>query len=132
YDNLVEELGGPSTPAIGFSIGMERLVTLFDSSSIEKTSSGIFIAALGDAAQEKAFSLLTQLHRQGIQAVMDYNGGSLKSQMRKADKLNAGQVLIIGEDELAKGIAILRNMKNKMQTEVLFLEIAQKLSGVMS
>jgi len=128
----VEELGGPSTPAIGFSIGMERLVSLFDSRSVEKSSSGIFIAALGEAAQEKAFSLLTQLHRQGVPAVMDYNGGSLKSQMRKADKLNAGQVLIIGEDELAKGIAILRDMKNKTQTEVPFSEIAQKLSGVRS
>ena len=129
YDNLVEELGGPSTPAIGFSIGMERLVSLFDDSSMERRSSGIFIAALGEAAQEKAFSLLTQLHRQGIPAVMDYSGGSLKSQMRKADKLNAGHVLIIGEDELAKGVTILRDMKNKTQEEVPFSEIAQKLRG---
>lgn len=127
YDNLVEELGGPSTPAIGFSIGVERLVSLFDSSSIERGSPTIFIATLGEKAQENAFILLNQLHREGIPAVMDYSGGSLKSQMRRADKLNAGHVLIIGEDELAKGIAILRDMKSKTQTEVPFSEIIEKL-----
>lgn len=132
YDNLVEELGGPSTPAIGFSIGMERLVSLFDSSSMERSSAGIFIAALGASAQERAFSLLTQLHQQGVPAIMDYNGGSLKSQMRKADKLNAGRVLIIGEDELAKGIAILRDMKSKTQTDLPLSEAVEKLKGVRS
>ncbi len=127
YNTLVEELGGPPTPAIGFSIGMERLVSLFDSHSVERKSSLIFIAALGEKAQEKAFGLLNQLHREGISAVMDYSGGSLKSQMRKADKFNAAQVLILGEDELAKGVATLRDMKNKAQEEVPLSEIISRV-----
>ena len=127
YNTLVEELGGPPTPAIGFSIGMERLVSIFDSSSVEKRASAVFIAALGDKAQERAFDLLNQLHREGISAIMDYIGGSLKSQMRKADKFNTPHVVIIGEDELAKGIVILRDMKNKTQEEVYLLEIVGKL-----
>ncbi len=127
YDTLVEELGGPPTPAIGFSIGMERLVSIFDRRSMERRSPDIFIATLGERARENAFILLNQLHREGIPAVMDYSGGSLKSQMRRADKLNVGHVLIIGEDELAKGIAILRDMKNKTQTEVPFSEVMERL-----
>lgn len=120
YDNLVEELGGHSTPAIGFSIGMERLYSIFDSSSVERRSPDIFIAALGEKAEEKAFSLINQMHREGIPAIIDYSGGSLKSQMRRADKLNTGYVLIIGKDELTKGVAILRDMKNKTQIDVPF------------
>ena len=127
YDTLIEELGGITTPAIGFSIGMERLVSVLDSSSVEKRSSAIFIAALGEKAQERAFDLLNQLHKEGITAIMDYSGSSLKSQMRKADKFNAAHVLIIGEDELAKGIVILRDMKNKTQVEISLLEIVGKL-----
>lgn len=123
YDTLVEELGGPPTPAIGFSIGMERLFSLFDGSSVEKQSPALFIATLGEKAQEKAFLLLNQLLREGVPAVIDYSSGSLKSQMRRADRLNADHVLIIGEDELVKGAAILRDMKNKTQTEVPFSEV---------
>lgn len=132
YDNLVEELGGPLTPAIGFSIGMERLFSIFDNSLVEKRSPDIFIASLGEKAQEKAFVLLNQLYREGIPALMDYSGGSLKTQMRRADKLNAAHVLIIGEDELAKGVAILRDMTNKTQAEVSFSEVREKLKQMNS
>lgn len=127
YDTLVEELGGPPTPAIGFSIGMERLVSIFDCSSIKRRSPEIFIAALGEKAQEKAFILLNQLHREGIPAIMDYSLSSLKSQMRKADKLNAVYVLIIGENEISKGVLTLRDMKNKTQSEVPLTEIMERL-----
>ncbi len=129
YNTLVEELGGPSTPAIGFSIGMERLVSLFDSSPVEKQSPFLFIVALGEKAQEQGFSLINKLHKEGISAIMDYSNGSLKSQMRKADKFNAAHVLILGEDELAKGVVTLRDMKNKTQVEVPLLEIVGKFGS---
>jgi len=127
YDNLVAELGGPSTPAVGFSIGMERLSSLFDNSNVTKQSPSVFIVALGEQAQQQAFSIIVQLHKEGISTVMDYNGGSLKSQMRKADKLNSAQVIIIGEDELSKGIVVLRDMQSKAQIDVPVAEVVNRL-----
>lgn len=130
YDSLVNDLGGPDTPAIGFSIGFERLITNFDSSSVIQRTPQVFIAALGEKAQEKAFQIINQLHTKGISAITDYDGGSLKSQMRKADKFNSRFVLIIGEDELSKGIALLRDMKSKTQEEVLMTEIVGKIEEI--
>ena len=127
YDNLVAELGGPSTPAVGFSIGMERLSSLFDNSNVTKQSPSVFIVALGEQAQQQAFSIIVQLHKAGISTVMDYNGGSLKSQMRKADKLNSAQVIIIGEDELSKGVVVLRDMQSKAQIDVPVAEVVNRL-----
>ena len=127
YDNLVAELGGPSTPAVGFSIGMERLSSLFDNSNVTKQSPSVFIVALGEQAQQQAFSIIVQLHKEGISTVMDYNGGSLKSQMRKADKLNSAQVIIIGEDELSKGVVVLRDMQSKAQIDVPVAEVVNRL-----
>lgn len=128
YDSLVQELGGPATPAIGFSIGFERLITNFDSTSVVPQTPHVFIAALGEKAQEKAFQIINQLHIKGISAITDYDGGSLKSQMRKADKFNSRFVMIIGEDELSKGIAVLRDMQNKAQEEVLLKDIVGRLN----
>jgi len=127
YDNLVAELGGPSTPAIGFSIGVERLTSLFDNNMVAKRSPLVFITSLGADAQKKAFSLINHFHKKGISAVMDYNGGSLKSQMRKAGKLEAKYVIIIGEDELLKDVVILRDMQDKTQTEVPAEQVIDRL-----
>ncbi len=127
YDNLAEELGGQSTPAIGFSIGVERLFSLFDSSSVTRQSPHVFIVSLGDPARQEAFSIINQLHKEGISAVMDFSGGSLKSQMRKADKLNSAQVIIIGEDEISRGVVVLRNMQSKEQSDVPLSEVVARL-----
>lgn len=132
YDTLVEEIGGPPTPALGFSIGMERLYSLFDSISVQKKPPKIFIVALGEKGQEKAFSLLNQLLREGIPSIMDYSGGSLKSQMRRADKLEVSSVLIIGEDEINNGIVTLRDMTTKTQTEIPLSEVIERLKNIKS
>jgi len=97
---------------------VERLFSLFDSSSVTRQSPQVFIVSLGDQARQEAFSIINQLHKEGISAVMDFSGGSLKSQMRKADKLNSAQVIIIGEDEISRGVVVLRDMQSKTQTEV--------------
>ena len=111
---------------------MERLYSLFDSISVQKKPPNIFIVALGEKGKEKAFLILTQLLREGIPSIMDYSGGSLKSQMRKADKLEACSVLIIGEDELNKGIATLRDMTTKTQTEIPLSEVIERLKNIKS
>jgi histidyl-tRNA synthetase len=85
----------------------------------------LFIAALGEGTFKEAYRWVNQLHLQGIRAELDYEGKSLKSQMRRADKLKAKYVLILGEDELKRGRAVLRNMNTKSQEEILIDNILE-------
>jgi histidyl-tRNA synthetase len=118
YDNLFQEIGGLDVPGIGFAIGMERLVSLLPKEKEFVQYPSLFIAALGEETYREAYRLVNQLHLEGIRAELDYEGKSLKSQMRRADKLKAQYVLIMGEEELKKGKAVLRNMGTKFQEEV--------------
>jgi histidyl-tRNA synthetase len=117
YDRLIEELGGPALPGIGFALGVERVVLLLDSEGFEKRPD-LFIAYHGEAAGDAAFLLMSRLQRMGISVELDYEGKSMKSQMRRADKFRARYTLIIGEDELAKGKAALKEMDRGVQEEV--------------
>ena len=118
YDNLFQEIGGLDIPGIGFAIGMERLVSLLPKDREFIQNPHLFIAALGEETIKEAYQIINQLHLQGIRAELDYEGKSLKSQMRRADKLKARYVLILGEEELKKGRAVLRNMETKSQEEI--------------
>ena len=118
YDNLFQEIGGLDVPGIGFAIGMERLVSLLPKEKEFIQSPHLFIAALGQETYKEAYRLANQLHLQGIRAELDYEGKSLKSQMRRADKLKARFVLILGEEELKRGRVVLRNMETKSQEEI--------------
>ncbi len=118
YDNLFQEIGGLDIPGIGFAIGMERLVSLLSKDKDFVLHPHLFIAAPGKGADEGAYRLANQLHLEGIRAEFDYEGKSLKSQMRRADKLKARYVLILGEEELKKGRAVLRNMADQSQEEI--------------
>jgi histidyl-tRNA synthetase len=118
YDNLFQEIGGLEIPGIGFAIGMERLVSLLPKDKEFIQTPHLFIAALGEEPLKEAYRLVNQLHLKGIRAELDYEGKSLKSQMRRADKLKARYVLILGEDELKRGKAALRNMESKSQEEI--------------
>jgi histidyl-tRNA synthetase len=119
YDGLVEALGGPPTPAIGFAIGFDRLAEIVGRLQ-QQAPPGIalFIAALGPAAQEKAFGWLARLGEQGLSVEMDFADRSLKAQMKRADRQNAGHVLIMGDAELQNGAAQLRDMTTKEQREI--------------
>ncbi len=118
YDGLAKDIGGPAVPGIGFAIGIERLILLLDAEKDFGAYPDLFLATLGDKAKRRGFSLAQELRRSGLQVESDYEGKSLKSQMRKADKFKAAFVLILGEDELAKGHATLRNMATKEQEEI--------------
>ncbi len=116
YDGLVKALGGPDIPATGFAIGFDRLAEISGlnrSDFIRKPD--IFIAALGEEAQTIAFEWTCKLGLQKVQTEMDMENRSLKSQMKRADRLGSKYVLIVGEDELEKGEVILRNMTTKAQ-----------------
>jgi len=118
YDNLFQEIGGLDVPGIGFAIGMERLVSLLPKEKGFIQYPHLFIAALGGETLREAYRIINQLHLEGIRVELDYEGKSLKSQMRRADKLKARYVLILGEEELKRGRAVLRNMETKSQEEI--------------
>jgi len=134
YDNLVAEFGGNDTPAIGFAIGMDRMVEILKEhreQSIEHRLRLIYIATLGDEAKKLGVELLLNIRKRGYAAEMDYIGKSLKSQMKEADRLNAKYVLILGEDEIKSGKAVLRNMETAEQKEVELNGIVEKLIEIL-
>jgi len=129
YDTLVEELGGRSTPAIGFAIGLDRLVMVMQDQKIklpEGQRLQVYVVTLGEAAKEKGFELLRNLRNMEIRSDMDYQGRSLNSQLKTADKLKAKFAVIIGDDELKNGLAVIRSMDEKMQEKIKFDEILGK------
>jgi histidyl-tRNA synthetase len=117
YDNLVEEMGGPSTPGIGFGAGVERLALLMKIAALSEKPS-CFFAYMGERAGSFLVPLLKSFTKEGLVLNYSYEGKSLKSQMRYADSLNADFVLILGDDEIDKGLITLRNMKNKDQQSI--------------
>jgi histidyl-tRNA synthetase len=122
YDHLIEALGGPSIPGVGFALGLERLLLL--QTGITGSPCGlkvwVYVATLGDAAQRHGFKLLEQLRQYGIPSETDYLNRSLKAQMREASRLQAKEVIILGDNELARKTAVLRNMGLSSQQEVDF------------
>ena len=119
YDNLVKELGGPEIPATGFAIGFDRLAELVALNAPEPVQQpDLFVAALGAKSQTLAFEWICNLGLDGIRVEMDLGDKSLKSQMKRANRLGAPYVLILGENELEAGEAVLRNMQTKEQTSI--------------
>ncbi|MDJ0669070.1 MAG: histidine--tRNA ligase [Desulfobacterales bacterium] len=119
YDGLVQTLGGPDIPATGFAIGFDRLAEIVAADRQATTAvPDVFIAALGAAAQARAFPWLTALNRDGIAADMLFEDKSLKSLMKRAGKLGARHVLIVGENELAQATGQLRNMATRDQVPI--------------
>jgi histidyl-tRNA synthetase len=116
YDGLAEELGGPPTPGIGFAMGVERIASLMK--PMDPPRPDLFFALLGEEALKQMVPVIMQLRRDGLWIEMDYNGGNLKKQMGLSDKLGARYTIIIGENELKSGKAIVRNMLTKEQQEL--------------
>ncbi|MCU0589498.1 MAG: histidine--tRNA ligase [Syntrophobacteraceae bacterium] len=131
YDGLVRDLGGPDVPGIGFAIGMERLILLLQQGQPSPVRTPpVFIAVLGDTARHRGFLLSQELRDLGLEVEMDYEGRSLKSQLRRADKLGSRHVLILGEDEIQRNEAQLRDMREKTQTLLPLSEAAAELRKV--
>ncbi len=129
YDGLVQQLGGPDVPGIGFAMGMERLALLLEQQeqSVPLPAVDIFVAALGETAQKKGFALTHRLRQAGLTVIMDHQDRSLKNQMKQAGRANARYALILGEEELAKGRAVLRNMENREQHDV---AVTEDMTGI--
>lgn len=117
YDGLAKELGGNDIPGIGFAMGLERLVMLLkEKGGVVEPGPDYYLAVLHESAVQAAFSLAENLRSQGLRVAADWQPGSLKSRMKRADKSRADKVVIIGEDEMAKKEATVRDLNTKIQT----------------
>jgi len=118
YDGLVEQLGGPAVPGIGFACGMERLALLLEGRELPEVRPDFYVAVLDDTCRDAAFGLAQSLRRAGFAGTMGYESRSMKATMRQAGKSNARFTLIIGTNELAAGTVIVKNMESGEQREV--------------
>jgi histidyl-tRNA synthetase len=119
YDGLVQELGGPAIPGVGFAMGVERLTMLLRlQEGATARGPDLFVVWVGEKARDWVFPVVHRLRQKGVTVEMEGEVRSLKSQMRRADKFKAVSVLIVGDDELANGRAVLRNMATKQQQEI--------------
>lgn len=112
YDGLLSQLGGPDLPGIGFGMGIERLALLISQGDASATGNepDLFLVALGEAAQVLAFTMAYGLRSRGLRVAMDYEDRSLKSQMKQAGRLKSRYALILGDNELASGSGVLKDM----------------------
>ncbi|MBQ8537355.1 MAG: histidine--tRNA ligase [Clostridia bacterium] len=134
YDKLVEQLGGPSTPAVGFGMGIERVLMLLESQGVELPQPrmlDVFVAYMGAECKPAAFSLVQSLRAAGIKADCDHCGRSLKAQFKFANKTGAPLTAVLGGDELAQGVVKLRNMMTKEESTVNLSDAAQAVKEML-
>ncbi len=115
YDGLFQTLGGRATPAVGFAIGLERVILALPESVLPPADLWIFIASFGEKGREAGLSLLNSLRLKHVRADTDYSASTLKTLLRSADRLGAPYVAILGDDEVVNNRVILRNMTTKEQ-----------------
>ena len=126
YDGLVEEFGGASTPAMGFGLGIERLLLRLEETGVtipQENGLDLFIAPLGDEASLYAQKLVLQLRRAGINTETDNMGRGLRAQMKYADKLKVKYTMVLGDNEISEGKAKIKDMENGEQIQVSLSEI---------
>lgn len=121
YDGLVEQMNGPQTPALGFGMGIERLLMIMEAENApcpEQPKADIYIAPMGEAAALKATELCRALRDEGFRAITDVTGRGLKAQMKYADKIGAEYTVVLGDNELETKIARIKNMQTGQQSEL--------------
>lgn len=132
YDGLIEEMGGNPTPAVGFATGLERLLLALESQNLlpeKHRSVDAYVVALGENAQAEGFKLLNSLRQAGLSAAMDFAGRSMKAQMKQANKLNASYAIILGDDEIAEGVAMVRSMSDSSQEKIAMESVVEKVKA---
>jgi histidyl-tRNA synthetase len=131
YDGLVKELGGPDLTGIGFALGMERLASLMPDAPAKASRCDVFLAVLVAAGFDRALLLQRALRQAGLAVLLDHEGRGLKSQMKRADKLGARFVAILGEDELARGEWTVRDMSSSSQQAVAEAEMVKHFTEIL-
>ena len=134
YDNLVEQLGGPSLHAVGFGMGIERVLMLLDSEGVvipKPTLYDVFVTYMG-AHQVEAFSLVQKLRDAGLKADMDHTGRSLKAQFKYANKMGATLTATLGDEEIASGVVKVKNMATKEEQTIALDNIADGIRNMLA
>ena len=132
YDNLVEEVGGPPIPGVGFGLGKERLLMLMEANGVEipkPSDCDVFIATMGEAAKLYGQKLLFDLRRNGVKCQIDDLQRNFKGQFKYADRLGAKYAVVIGDNELETGVATLKDMEKGEQSEVKFDDLIKELKN---
>ncbi len=133
YDRLVADYGGKPTPAVGFALGVERLLLAVEAAgggeNIERPRTGVYIAVVDDDDRPLAFKLATELREAGLSVELDHMARSLRAQMKSADRLGAGTVVVMGPDELAKGEVTVRDLSDGAESTVALPELAARLDA---
>lgn len=127
YDNLISQLGGTPTCGVGFGMGIERLLMLMEAENViipAHENVKLYIATMGDAAYKKAFEIVSALRDKGVKAEVDHAGRGIKAQFKYADKIHAENVVTLGENELASGVAQIKNMADGSLKQVKIDEIS--------
>lgn len=128
YNRLVKDLGGPEVPAVGFALGMERLVSLLQAKNLKLPKRRrLYALGLEENSEQILFAELTKLRQAGFIAQMDFGSGSLKAKLKRASRWDADFVLILGESERDKGVVILRDMHASTQKEIPISELVTSL-----
>ena len=127
YDGLVRQLGGPDRPGIGFAAGLERLVLAMPDGPGARAPDA-FVVALGEAARPPAHLLARDLRHAGVTALVDYDARSLRAQMKRADRSGARRVLILGDDEIARGEVTVKDMLSGEQAAVARDDVVRRLT----
>jgi len=130
YNGLVEDIGGPDVPGIGFALSIERLLLALEAEGIQldvEDSLDIYVVAIGDEAKKKSVELLSSFRTKGISADMDYIDRKMKAQMKSADRLGAKYVIVIGDSELDEAAVNIKEMQTGNQEKVPFVELVNYL-----
>ncbi|MBQ7294776.1 MAG: histidine--tRNA ligase [Clostridia bacterium] len=130
YDGLVEEIGGNHTPALGFAMGMERLLLLMQAQGIEfppEAKCDLYIASMGEGATLKASQIASDVRGNGMHAQFDIVGRSVKAQMKYANKIGAAYTVVLGDSEIEAGVAKVKNMEDGSETEMNIDDIAEEI-----
>lgn len=123
YDGLVELMGGPKTPAVGFAAGLERIAMMLPDQSLPPSAPSVYVASFGSEGEPAGVLVLDSLRRAGISAQSDYRSHTLKAHLRQADRANCRFALLLGDDEARAGSAVVRDMVTKAQDTVPLPEI---------
>ncbi len=130
YNGLVEDIGGPDVPGIGFALSIERLLLALEAEGIElevEDALDIYVVAIGDEAKKKSVELLSSFRTKGISADMDYIDRKMKAQMKSADRLSAKYVIVLGDSELEEAAVNIKEMETGNQEKVQFVELVNYL-----
>ncbi|HET7438863.1 MAG TPA: histidine--tRNA ligase [Nitrospira sp.] len=118
YDGLVELLGGPPTPAVGFAAGLERIAMMLPEQSLPASTPSVYVASFGSEGGPAGVQLLDALRRVGVSAQSDYRANTLKAHLRQADRAHCRFAVLLGDDEVRSGSTVVRNMDTKAQETV--------------